>query len=65
MQKAQLIIYMGIENNKSSYGEETVRDDAKRSQIVYNIVKTHSFRQERILRQNAFKIGLSTNIYLI
>ncbi len=26
-------------DNKNSHGEETVKDEAKRSQIVYNIVK--------------------------
>jgi hypothetical protein len=34
MQNAQLIIYMGIENNKSSHAEGTVRDEAKKCQKV-------------------------------
>jgi hypothetical protein len=54
---------MVTEKTKSSQEEGTVRDEAKRSQIVYNIKKCakekHSFKQERILRQKAFKIGLS------
>jgi hypothetical protein len=72
MQKAQLIIcnnpIWASKKTNSPHGEGTLRDEAKRSKIVCNIKKCakekHSFRQERILRQKALKIGLSEDKYL-
>ncbi len=72
MQKAQLIIcnnpIWASKKTNSSHGEGTLRDEAKRSKIVCNIKKCakekHSFRQERILRQTAYKMEFSQDKYL-